>query len=130
MLQGQNVKLRVWNMVQQSDDRVGGAVFSGTVRYQSIDARFEDVRPSQLLYDQGLETVKLYDIMLQPQGALIYERDEVEIINPVSHPLVNQRLRIVGVQRDSIELSDGRGHMELRVTQTEKSRSLPGAQQG
>lgn len=101
MTAGLNIKVDVWRMTVNQDDVVGGAEVTGTVAYQDIAARLTLRRPSQMLLEQGLETEKIGDLLLQGHDLTVYERDEIQIAWPLTHEFYGDRFRILGVQPSS-----------------------------
>jgi hypothetical protein len=101
MTAGLNIRIDIWTMSQDADDAVGGAVFTGTVSHSNVPARLTLRRPSQLLLQQGLETTKTADLLIQGRNVIINERDEIRVIWPLDHPFLNDRFRIEGVQPSS-----------------------------
>jgi hypothetical protein len=101
MTAGLNIRINVWSMTQDADDDVGGAVITGTISYHNVEARFTMRRPAQILLQQGLETTKTADLMIQGRDVTVYERDEIQIIWPLDHPFYNDRFRVEGVQPSS-----------------------------
>lgn len=119
---GLNVRVTLWSIDAGVDDRVGGAMLTGTPQYENLWARIEDTMPTQALLEQGLETVKLISMITRPATLNIQERDEVQVTFPKSHWLYNVRARVVGVQRDSRR----DGHMELKLERITVSRANQG----
>jgi hypothetical protein len=101
MTAGLNIRLNVWRMTVDQDDVVGGALYTGTVVYQDLRARFTQRRPSQLLAEQGLETEKIADLLIQGRSITVFERDEIEIVWPLEHVFYGDRFRVLGVQPSS-----------------------------
>lgn len=98
MTAGLNIRIDIWTMTQAADDNVGGAMITGTVSYSDLAARLTMRRPSQIMLEQGLETTKIADLMIQGQNITIRERDEIQIVWPLDHPFIDDRFRIEGVQ--------------------------------
>lgn len=97
MTQDLNLRVNVWRMNTSGDDEVGGASITGTVVYTmpgAIAAR----RPTQASLEQGLEVEAIYDATVKLCGVTIYERDELQVDCPPSHPLYGLRFRVLGVQ--------------------------------
>lgn len=106
-------------MSNLSDDEVGGARLSGTVLYDSVYARFEQPQPNFLLLQQGLEVTDTIQCTCRPPNMTVKERDEVEVIFPLHHPLYGERLRVVSVQLSDLHPSDSRGKLILYLTRSE-----------
>ena len=95
MVAGQNVKLRFWRIAYDPDDVVGGAVITGSVTGE-YPARLRENPPSQLLLQQGLETVSTYTAIVVPGTIDVRDRDEADIVEPADHPYYHQRMRVMG----------------------------------
>ena len=101
MTAGLNIRVSIWRMSEDADDAVGGAMTTGTVAYQDIYARLTLRRPSQIMLEQGLETDKIGDILLQGRNLTIYERDEIQVVWPLTHEFYGDKFRVMGVQPSS-----------------------------
>lgn len=122
MTAGLPVLVDIFRISQSADDVVGGALITGSLVYQDVHARVEDFMPEQeTMLMQGLETQKQYLVLLRPMSLIIYERDEIAVVRPPQHRLLNQRLRVRAVQYDSVHPRDSRGHIELTVEQVRES---------
>lgn len=123
MTAGLNVKINVYSMDNLSDDRIGGAILTGTLAGESLACRFEQQKPSYLLMQQGIEVNKIWTVVLKPYEADITERDEVEIVYPVNHSYYGSRFMVKSVQRSSHHPSDPRGYVILYVEKREYAHS-------
>jgi len=100
---GMNVLFRVWRLTQQTDDDVGGAIFTGT-SVGDYFGRFNEEKPSKLLLEQGIEVMRLGTALLRyhkaadPNALTIEERDQLEIIRPIQHPFYGKRFHILSIQ--------------------------------
>ena len=101
MTAGLNIRVNIWRMTEDTDDAVGGAMITGTVAYQDIYARLTLRRPSQIMLDQGLQTEKTGDLLLQGRNLTVYERDEIQVVWPPTHEFYGDKFRILGVQPSS-----------------------------
>ena len=121
MTAGLNIKVNIWRMSDDTDDVVGGAMITGTVAYQDIQARLTLRRPSQVFLEQGLEVDKIGDVLVQGHNLTIYERDEIQVVWPLTHAFYGDRFRVQGVQ------PSGRrsryGPLQLTVSRIVRSRS-------
>lgn len=124
MVAGLNIKVTIWRMTMDADDVVGGAQVTGSAAYIDLAARITPRRPSTLLLQQGLETEKIYDMVVQghsPSAITLYERDEIEITWPLDHLHYADRFRILGVE------PTGRrqryGPLQCTLSRVERSRS-------
>lgn len=110
-----------------TDDNIGGAVPAKSAVYTNIKCRVSSVRPSQIMREQGLETFKLYNVVIQqksPPNALeIRENDEFYLTSPTNHELHHLYIQIDGVQIDSVHPNDPRGHIELTLSRFARSRT-------
>jgi len=120
---GLNVRIKIWRIVEQTDDEYGGAVVSGTVLHESMDARFQALKPSPLLLEQGLEVESLYRCMVRGSNLDLREYDEIEIIWPLQHKYHGDRFRIIKIQEDALHPLDRRNFAELTVSKLKYSRS-------
>lgn len=117
-MEGLYTTARIWRIVNSDvahDSPVGGAVLSGTVFYEGARCAFQDVVSTQALLEQGLETVKLIDCVVQPATLAIQERDELEVTAPSNHWYLGQRLRVIQVIRSSMHPSNPNAHIELKL---------------
>lgn len=121
MVAGLNVKIDVWHMANQADDDVGGAMLTGTVFMQDLEARLSPRRPSQLMLEQGLETERIFDLIVAGHSVTVRERDEIEVVWPLDHPLCANRFRVVGVQYPSRRAKYG--PLQFTLSRIERSRT-------
>jgi hypothetical protein len=108
-------------MSEDTDDVVGGAMITGTMTYPNIPARLTLRRPSQILLEQGLEVDKVGDVLIQGHSLTIYERDEIEVVWPLTHDYYGDRFRVLGVQRSGRRALYG--PLNLTVSRIVRSRS-------
>lgn len=120
MTAGLNIRIDIWTMSQDTDDAVGGAMITGTVAHSGIPARLTMRRPSQIMLEQGLETTKVADLLLQGRNISVNERDEIQVVWPLDHPFINARFRIEGVQPGSRR--ERFGPKSYTVTRIERGR--------
>jgi hypothetical protein len=121
MTAGLNIAIAIWHYTTPSDDAGGGALASGTYSYPYVNARMEQSRADSLLLQQGLEVVKVWNVLCQPANLLVYERDEIEVVWPNNHRYFHQRFRIVSVEESSINPDVSTGNLLLRVVRREIS---------
>lgn len=119
MAAGFNLKAKVWRYIYPSDDPVGGAQPSGTLAYASLGLRLHAIEPDQVFLQQGLETLRTF--RATSQNAVIYERDELEIVSPKTHPYYGKRLRVDGVSLSNFHPSDNRGYLILNLSRSERA---------
>ena len=125
MAAGMNIRVKVWRMNTTSvDDRVGGAIITGTNVYNSVMARIDEVPAQMVLVQQGLETLTIFRMTIMPGTLTIYERDEVEVVQPRDHYFYGDRFRVKGVTIPSHNPRDPRNYMTLLLTRSERMHSL------
>lgn len=120
MVAGLNIKVRVWQMNNDSDDIVGGAMITGTVLHDNVCARLTARRPSQMSLEAGLETDRFFDMVIGCDATGVNERDEIEFIWPLDHPYFEERFRIMGIQLDGRRRPHG--HTQMTLSRIERSR--------
>lgn len=121
MVAGLNIQVDVWRMTVNADDAVGGALVTGTTVYTNLKAAITPRRPTQAALEVGLETDAIYDFISGLQNITLYERDEVEVVQPVGHPLFGLRFRITGVQPS--RRRPRHGHQHATLSRIRQSRS-------
>jgi len=125
MAAGMNIRVKVWRMsTTSSDDRVGGAIITGTNVYNIVMARIDEVPAQMVLVQQGLETLTIFRMTIMPGTLTIYERDEVEVVQPRDHYFYGDRFRVKGVTIPSHNPRDPRNYMTLLLTRSERMHSL------
>lgn len=121
MAAGLNVKVRIWAInYAVPDNIVGGAVTTGTA-YGDYLARLEAIPEQQLLLQQGLETERMFRLILQPGNLPIKERWELEVIEPTDHVYYGDRFRVRGVTYSSLNVRDPRQYMMLTLSRSVQS---------
>jgi hypothetical protein len=120
MVSGLNMLIRVHRMTQITDDQVGGARISGTST-TDYHARMQASPDEQLLLQQGLETVRMFTLIVSPGCQDIRERDEIEIIAPTDHPYYSKRFRVVSMRHSDFNPRDPRNYSMLTVTRSVQS---------
>ena len=123
MIQGLNCKCSIYRDTVTDDD-IGGAVPVSGLVYSKVKCRVSSVRPSQAAREVGLETPKMYNVVLQPASLAIRENDDFYLTSPVAHEIYHKLIPIEGVQIDSIATSDvSRRHIELTLSRIVRSRT-------
>jgi hypothetical protein len=123
-IQGLNSRCSIYRDVVFADDDIGGAVPTKLLKYSNVKCRVSSVRPTQMAREAGLETPKLYNVVLQPAGLDIRENDYFYLTLPTNHELYHVYIPIEGVQIDSISPADTyRRHMELTLSRIVRSRT-------
>ena len=125
MLQGLNATCAIQRRTQAADDVVGGAVVTFVNVYENVLCRIASIRPTYIdVADQGLETMKPFQIIVWPAHYTILEGDKLIVTSPATHPFFNVEFMIISVNIDSISPSDARGHIELYINRYEEARSI------
>ena len=118
---GYNLRVRIWRMsTSEPDDYVGGAVMTGTVVYQDVMAKMEQEPANMLLLQQGIETTHVYRMNIIPGTLTIYERDEVQIMQPKDHHYYGERFRVRGVMYSSHNPRDPRNYIMLNLNRSDR----------
>lgn len=120
MTAGSNVGIRVWRF-SYSDDAVGGAVPTGTVLYDHLHARLDEMRPTTPLLEQGLEVTRLYRAIVEGRDNTTKEHDIIEITAPVNHYNYGDKFRALAVQRQSFSANDRRQYLIVTMSRIETS---------
>lgn len=121
---GLNLYAKLWRFeANQSDDEVGGAVPSGTILKDTVLARIEQMKASQVLLEQGLEIPDMFNGMLVYTGEPldIQHNDVVEVVSPLISPHYNKKFRILGYRQSSHQ--DGRRFVEVQMRRYEITRT-------
>lgn len=122
MTAGMNVRIKVWRLTEITDDDIGGAVLTGTVSYQTLDARWQELKPDSMMLFQGLEMNEIFRCMTRPTTLSIEENDEVELVWPPTHPRYGVRFKVIKIQRDGLHPMDRRNFVELSLSRIRVSR--------
>lgn len=115
---GLNCSINIWRFDQKDDDDVGGAIYSGTLRYTKIPCRIQAQPIEQVLLQQGLETNKTFDAIIVPGTLAVYERDEIEVIAPCDHPYYKDKFRVESVRYSDNNPRDPRAYIMLTLTRS------------
>lgn len=125
MIKGLNATCMIQRRTQGLDDVVGGAVITFVDLYTNVLCRIASIKPAYIdVADQGLETLKPFQIIVWPAYYTILEGDKLIVTNPATHPFFSVEFMIMSVSIDSISPSDARGHIELFVNRYEQARSI------
>jgi len=117
---GNNLRARIWRFSYIADDSVGGSVPSGTVIYESVEARSQDASPIAAFAIQGVETNKVHQAHVYPGTLDIREYDQFEITSPPNHPYIGLKMRIDTVQRSNFHPADPRAYILLTMVRATK----------
>jgi hypothetical protein len=118
MTAGTNARCTIWRINYSSDDEVGGAVVTGTAMYTGVQTRLDEKMASQLLLQQGLETVKTFTAVIVPGDLDIRDRDEYEITDPLDHRYFGKRFRIIGSPYSSHSTRDPRNYQVVNLVRS------------
>lgn len=120
MRAGNNLRARIWRWVYISDDDVGGSTPSGTIVYESVEARSQDASPIAAFAIQGVETNKIHQAEVYPSSLDIREYDQFEIVSPPNHPYLGLKMRIDTVQKSNFHPADPRAYLLLTMVRATK----------
>jgi len=124
MTAGLNLRINIWRITQAPDDVVGGASITGTVSYYNVQARMNANEEQQLLLQQGLETMRTFNMTVSPGTLDIKERDEIQIVVPFNHPYIDDRFRVVGIRYQDLDPTDPRSYMLLSLTRSVRAHAI------
>ena len=117
---GYNLRVKVWRISNDPDDDVGGSMITGSLVYSNIQAFMQEAPVQMLLAQQGLETLSVFNVTLIPGTLTIYERDEIEIVQPRDHYYYGQRFRVMSRRHSSHNPRDPRNYIMLVVTRSDR----------
>jgi hypothetical protein len=117
---GNNLSARIWRLSYPADDSVGGALPSGSIVYENVQARFQDSSPIAAFAIQGVETNKVHQAEVYPGTLDIREYDQFEVVSPPNHPWINLKMRIDTVQKPNYHPADPRGFLLLTMVRSTK----------
>jgi len=115
MVAGVNCFVDIWRIDYDDDDVVGGAMITGSLKFQNYPGFLQAKMPEQLLLQQGLETERTFQLTLVPGTLDIRERDEVEVAAPPDHMYFGDRFRVRGVEFSNHNPRDPRNYMILQL---------------
>lgn len=121
MAAGFNVDFRIWSMIEQADTYVGGSSLSGTCKYSHIRGRMQQQPITQVFLEQGMETDKVFNILLIPGTLNIEERDELELTMPKDHTFYGDRFRVMSVRPSDHNPRDPRNYLMIQATRSVKA---------
>lgn len=105
------------------DDSSGGAVPSGTVLYQRLDARIEANMPTLALLEQGLQVPTTYQVLVHPGNIEAKHNDQIVFTAPQNDWFYNKKFRIIGLTRSSSHPGNDRNLIKFIVRRWEESYS-------
>lgn len=121
MTAGRNCLLSIWRWLYEEDDSVGGAVPTGTFVYRDVPAMLQENKEEQLLLQQGLEIHRTFVANIVPHWLIVYEGDEVEVIQPTDSAHYGKRFRVINIRYSTHNRRDPRGYIALTLTRSERS---------
>lgn len=124
MTAGLNLRIDVWRITTPTDDVVGGAITTGTVVYSGVEAFMQESPQSMVFSEQGLETLSIFNMTVSPGTLTIYERDEVEVVEPHDHYYHGKRFRVITSRHSSHNPRDPRNYLILTVTRSDRMHQL------
>ena len=119
-LQGQNILVTIQREISLPDSSVGGRRYRLETIATGVPARLSAVRPSADLLAQGIQTGKVFSLVVQPSDRDLQERD---IITPETGAWANQDFRVTGIRVDSILPGDPRSHLSIGLSRMEEARA-------
>jgi hypothetical protein len=90
-------------------------------RLSELNIRIEQVKPTQVLLEQGVQVVHLYNAMLHPGNIVVKENDQIRFTAPVNDRYYNQKFRVVGVLPSSGHPAHDRNLMRYVLKRFEES---------
>ncbi|MHA2063873.1 MAG: hypothetical protein ACXABY_05740 [Candidatus Thorarchaeota archaeon] len=118
MIQGLNVTVKIERQVEGADDAIGGSTVTLSTLSTGVRARISSVKPTEEIRLQGLETSKLFNMVIWPATTDITESDYV---TPESGNFEDVVFRVVGIQIDSLHNSRRRAHKSIRLQRIDKA---------
>jgi hypothetical protein len=104
-----------------SDDSSGGAVPSGTVLYQRLDARIEQNMPTIQLLEQGLQVPETFQVLVHPGNIDAKHNDQILVTAPQNDWFYNKKFRIIGLTRSSSHFGNDRALIKFIVRRWDES---------
>ena len=99
---------------------MGGALPSGAIIYENVQARLQDTSPIAAFAIQGVETNKIHQAEVYPGTLDIREYDQFEVVSPPNHPWVSLKMGIDTVQKPNYHPCDPRGFLLLTMVRSTK----------
>lgn len=121
MTAGQLSRGVIWRFSYPADDDQGGAVPSGTIIYQNVQARIFTEKPTLALLEQGLETPEMFAAMLTPGTMILQHNDQYQETSPNISPYLNDKFVIISIQRPS--QMDNRKYLRVVMRRFETAHS-------
>lgn len=118
---GMNCRASIWRWSFVTDDRVGGALPTGTYIHQDLAAFLQEEPEEQLLLQQGLEIERIFHARVIPGYLDILERDEFEVTAPADHVHYGDRFRIIHARPSVMNRRDPRNYLLLTLVRAEKA---------
>ena len=115
---------RIWRYVYNYDDIVGGSVPTGSILQDFTPCRIEPIPSTMALLEQGLETLKLYNVSMDYVGVNIKENDVIQPMLPHTSWYYSGTFRVIGVSHPSMHAADLRGYLILIVRRNDEAHGI------
>lgn len=124
MTAGFNLLGRIWSFTDYTDD-VGGAMPSGTVIYEGVQARVQNSPNSLDLNIQGYETSKFFSgvVHQRPDMNLIEKKHYFEVQSPPNHRYYQKMFRIESIQEPNFHPADPRRYLVINFKRVDTSKA-------
>ena len=116
---GLNRRCDIYHYSFNPDDIVGGSQPTGTVAYWNVPLRMQENQPSQLLLQQGIETMRTFSAVVVPGTINVYERDEIKITQPTDDVFYGDFFRIIGMRYSDLNTRDPRSYIMLSLVRSD-----------
>ena len=126
MTAGLTCRVNVWKMVNLADDSTGGAVITGTLAYENVQASIVETTQQILMNQQGYEMPSVFNVIAKIPHKDINERDVIEVVAPYNHALIGKWLKVTGVHLLFYNPSDHRDYVHMTCTFTTFAHSNAG----
>lgn len=113
MIAGLNLLATFYTYSYNPDDAIGGSQPTGTIVYEQIPVRVEQIEATMALVEQGLETPSFYSALVFYGAVSLKENDTMEIVAPVESWYYGKRFRIIRVQHPSMNYNGGNQFVRL-----------------
>jgi len=116
---GTNCRVRAWRLVEYADDDVGGAVPSGTILHDSLEARIDEELTDTAFIQQGLESKKTFSGMVWGHQLRIIEQDLIEVISPPNHDYYGKYFKVEDGRYDSRHPGIKQRYLLVKLTRSQ-----------
>lgn len=121
MIQGLNITVEIQRTTKGPDDDSGGATNTTATIATGVRARISSIKPTEEIRLQGLETDKLFNMVIFPANTDIRESD---LVVPETGAHTGNTFRVTGSQVDSLPGGSSRAHRSIRLERTERARTV------